>query len=57
MSSQLIKTVIVNGSLGKPSRTRTLLDVLQERVAEQVPLSVQNIDLVDLLPDVGSALS
>ena len=57
MSSHPLKTVIVNGSLGRPSRTRTLLDVLQQRLAAQLPLSVHNIDLVDLVPDVGSALS
>jgi len=55
--SRILKTVIVNGSLSRPSRTRVLLDALHERLAEQLPLKVQTIDLVDLLPDVGAALS
>lgn len=52
-----LKTVIVNGSLSRPSRTRVLLQALHERLAEQHPLHVQYIDLVDLLPQVGAALT
>lgn len=52
-----LKTVIVNGSLSRPSRTRVLLQALHERLAEQHPLHVQYIDLVDLLPQVGTALT
>ncbi|MPM42964.1 FMN reductase (NADPH) [bioreactor metagenome] len=55
--SHILRTVVVNGSLGRPSRTRTLLDVVSERLADKLPLSVENIDLVDLVPDIGTALS
>lgn len=54
--SRTLKTVIVNGSLSKPSRTRTLLDALQDRLAEEIALDVQVIDLVDLIADIGPAL-
>lgn len=54
---RVLKTVIVNGSLGRPSRTRVLLDALQERLQDAIALDVQTIDLVDLVADIGSALS
>ncbi|MFT3814325.1 MAG: FMN reductase [Acidovorax sp.] len=52
-----LNTVIVNGSLGRPSRTRTLLDLLRERLGSELPLKAQHIDLVDIATDVGAALS
>jgi len=55
--SRTLKTVIVNGSLGRPSRTRSLLDALHQRLGQELPLEVQTIDLLDLLPDLGAALS
>ncbi len=52
-----LKTVVVNGSLSRPSRTRVLLDALQARLAEDVDLDVQVIDLVDLIEaDIGTGL-
>lgn len=54
---RVLKTVIVNGSLGRPSRTRVLLDTLQQRLQDAIALDVQTIDLVDLVADIGSALS
>lgn len=63
--SRVLKTVIVNGSLGKPSRTRSLLDALHAQLAVQLAehtaqpysLQVRNIDLLDLVPQIGAALS
>lgn len=54
--SRTIKTVIVNGSLSKPSRTRVLLDTLQDRLSEKLALDVEVIDLVDLIEDIGPTL-
>ncbi|MDH5858826.1 FMN reductase [Lampropedia aestuarii] len=54
--SRTIKTAIVNGSLSKPSRTRALLDALQDRLAEELALDVEVIDLVDLIEDIGPTL-
>lgn len=54
--SRTIKTVIVNGSLSKPSRTRVLLDTLQDRLSEELALDVEVIDLVDLIEDIGPTL-
>lgn len=54
--SHTIKTAIVNGSLSKPSRTRVLLDTLQDRLSEKLALDVEVIDLVDLIEDIGPTL-
>lgn len=54
--SRKLKTVIVNGGLNRPSRTRTLLDALQDRLSEEVPLDVEFVDLVDLIDDIGTQL-
>lgn len=61
--SRILKTVIVNGSLGKPSRTRSLLDSLHLQLgqalgqsAQAVRLDVRHIDLVDLVADIGPVL-
>lgn len=55
--SRSLKTVIVNGSLSRPSRTRVLLDALHARLGQELPLQVQVIDLLDLQPHLGAALS
>lgn len=52
-----LKTVIVNGSPGRPSTTRALLNALRDRLAENIALDVVHIDLVDLLPELGGAFS
>ncbi|THU02566.1 FMN reductase [Lampropedia puyangensis] len=54
--SRTLKTVVVNGSLSKPSRTRALLDAVQDRLSEAVALEVEVIDLVDLIEDIGGTL-
>ncbi|QHS34672.1 FMN reductase [Alcaligenes faecalis] len=55
--SRPLKTVIVNGSLHRPSRTQVLLDTLRDALNDQLALDVQNIELVSLLPELGAALS
>lgn len=55
--SRTLKTVIVNGSLHRPSRTKVLLDALRDRLNDSVALEVEQIELVDLLPELGTALS
>lgn len=55
--SRPLKTVIVNGSLHRPSRTQVLLDALRDTLNDQLALDVQNIELVSLLPELGAALS
>jgi FMN reductase len=55
--SRSLKTVIVNGSLSRPSRTRVLLDALQARLGQELPLQARTIDLLDLQPHLGAALS
>ena len=53
MSTQRsIRTVILNGSLARPSKTRSLLDTLHT----QLPLETLHIDLVDLFEDIGTCL-
>ncbi|RMX08937.1 FMN reductase [Corticibacter populi] len=54
--SRTLKTVIVNGSLSRPSRTRVLLDTLQEQLAEAVALDIEWVELVDLIPHIGTTL-
>lgn len=55
--SQPLKTVILNGSLHKPSRTRILLDAVNNRLAKNIMIESQFIELADLVPHIGSALS
>ncbi len=55
--SRPLKTVIVNGSLHRPSRTQVLLDALRDTLNDQLALDVHNIELVSLLPELGAALS
>jgi len=55
--SRFINTVVINGSLHRPSRTRVLLDEVTQRIAYDVSLQTQFIDLVDLIPSLGTALS
>lgn len=55
--SRTLRTVIVNGSLHRPSRTKVLLDALRDRLNDSVALEVEPIELVDLLPELGATLS
>ena len=54
---RFLNTVVINGSLHRPSRTRVLLDEVTQRIAYDVALQTEFIDLVDLVPSVGTALS
>lgn len=54
---RFLNTVVINGSLHRPSRTRVLLDEVTQRIAYDVALQTQFIDLVDLVPSIGTALS
>lgn len=61
MSTQRsIRTVILNGSLARPSKTRSLLDALHAQLHTQLhtqlPLETLLIDLVDLFEDIGTCL-
>lgn len=51
-----IRTVILNGSLARPSKTRALLDALHAQLHQQLPLETLHIDLVDLVEDIGTCL-
>ncbi|WP_199265244.1 NADPH-dependent FMN reductase [Alcaligenes faecalis] len=55
--SRPLKTVIVNGSLHRPSGTQVRLDALRDTLNDQLALDMQNIELVSLLPELGAALS
>lgn len=54
---QSLRTVIVNGSLDRPSRTRVLLDALRDRLNDNIALNVRQVDLVDLLPEISATFS
>lgn len=51
-----LRTVILNGSLGRPSKTRTLLDAIHAQLQLQLPLESVHIDLVDEVPDIGACV-
>lgn len=51
-----LKTVVLNGSLHKPSRTQVLLDHVGNALARHVALDRQSIELADIATEVGSAL-
>lgn len=54
--TQPLNTVVINGSLHRPSRTGVLLDEIEKQVSKQVRLETEFIDLVDLVPYIGTAL-
>lgn len=54
--SHSLHTVIINGSLSRPSKTRTLLDAIQRQLSAQLSLQTQTIDVVDLIDDIGTCL-
>lgn len=49
-----LKTVVVNGSLHKPSRTQVLLQSIQACVAAHIPLETQFVELADVAPLIGA---
>ncbi|SHF13259.1 FMN reductase [Lampropedia hyalina DSM 16112] len=55
--SHSLRTVVLNGSLHKPSRTQVLLHSVHGALNEYLPLETQFIELVDLVPHIGTALS
>lgn len=54
--SRSIRTVVLNGSLARPSKTRALLDAIHTQLHAQLPLETVHIDLVDLVQEIGVCL-
>lgn len=54
---RFLNTVVINGSLHRPSRTRVLLEEVTRKISHDVALQTQFIDLVDLVPFIGTAMS
>jgi len=54
---RFLNTVVINGSLHRPSRTRVLLQEVTQKISHDVALHTQFIDLVDLVPFIGTAIS
>ncbi|MGO1766965.1 FMN reductase [Advenella sp. S44] len=55
--SRFLNTVVINGSLHRPSRTRVLLEEVTQKISHDVALQTQFIDLIDLVPCIGTAMS
>lgn len=51
-----LRTVILNGSLARPSKTRALLDAVHAQMHMQLPLETLHIDLIDLVDEMGTCL-
>ena len=51
-----IRTVILNGSLSRPSKTRLLLDAIHAQLHQKLPLETLHIDLFDLIEDIGTCV-
>ncbi|MGH8813384.1 MAG: FMN reductase [Advenella sp.] len=54
---RFLNTVVINGSLHRPSRTRVLLEEVTQKISNDVALQTQFIDLIDLVPFIGTAVS
>lgn len=54
--SHALKTVILNGSLSAPSRTQVLLSALSEQLQNHLPLAIEQVNLLDQLPHIGTTL-
>ncbi len=52
-----LNTVVINGSPHRPSRTRVLLNAVTQKIAHDVALETEFIDLVDVAPFIGTVLS
>lgn len=55
--SRFLNTVVINGSLHRPSRTRVLLEEVTQKISHDVAIQTQFIDLIDLVPCIGTAMS
>lgn len=53
----MTQIVALSGSLNNPSRTRTLLETLGERLAPRLRASFRLIDVAELAPTLGVAVS
>lgn len=51
------KIVAVSGSLGKPSRTRSLVEDIAERIALLTPSRIDVVDIAEIASDLGGAVS
>jgi FMN reductase len=51
------KIVALTGSLSTPSRTRSLVETIAHRLAQQWPASVHVIDIAELASELGHAVS
>lgn len=55
--STYMNVVMLNGSLHRPSRTRVLLDAIYGELCKSVPVRGRFVELLDLVPHIGCALS
>jgi FMN reductase len=53
----MTRIVALSGSLSRPSRTLALVRTLAERIAQRVDGTVSTLDIAELAPDLGRALS
>lgn len=51
-----MKVVGFAGNVRRPSKTRTLVETVMDRIAEQYPVDRHVFDVVDVLPDLGNTL-
>ena len=58
-ASTPLKTVVLNGSLHKPSRTQTLLAAIHAELvhADTLELTTEFVEIADFAKELGSALS
>lgn len=54
---RFLNTVVINGSLHRPSRTRALLNAVTQKITNDIALETEFIDLVDLVPYIGTTLA
>jgi len=53
----MTQIVVLSGSLSRPSRTRALLDTIAARIAPRLRAHVDVIDVAELAPVLGAAVS
>ena len=53
----MTQIVVLSGSLNKPSRTRALLETIANRIAPRLRGRVEVIDVAELAPVLGTAVS
>lgn len=54
--NRLLRTVVVNGSLSRPSKTRALLDAVHVQLQAHLSLQTQYVELVDLVGHIGNCI-